>query len=66
MLKLEDVKTVRIAGKGTCYMLPEQFAIYSEGLAKEKAAQEASKQEAKEELTPTTQAASPVSVGAAA
>ena len=47
-------------------MLPEQFAIYSEGLAKEKAAQEASKQEAKEELTPTTQAASPASVGAAA
>ena len=43
-------------------MLPEQFAIYSEGLAKEKAAQEASNQEAKEELIPTTQAASPASV----
>lgn len=45
-----DVKTVRIQGKGTCYMTPEQFAIYSEGLRKEKLAAEAAAKDAKEEI----------------
>lgn len=55
ILKL-DVKTVRVPGKGSCYMLPEHFKVYADGLAREKAAQEASKQEVKEELTPPPKA----------
>ena len=55
LLKL-DVKTVRTAA-GSVYMLPDQFATYTEGLAKQKAAEKASKEEIKEEL-PQTQAAS--------
>jgi hypothetical protein len=44
-----DVKLVRKAG-GNVYMLPEHFAVYTEGLKKDKAAAEASAKEAKEEI----------------
>ena len=47
MLKI-DVKTVRTAS-GSVYMLPEQFQKYQEGLAAEKAKQEAAKAEVKAE-----------------
>jgi len=43
-----DVKTVRTAS-GSVYMLPEQFQKYQEGLAAEKAKQEAAKAEVKAE-----------------
>ena len=64
ILKL-DVKTVRVPGKGTCYMLPEMFKTYSEGVQKEKAAAEASKQEIKEELTPPPKASTGTQAAAA-
>jgi hypothetical protein len=48
LLKL-DVKTVRTSA-GTLYMLPEHFAIYQAGLAKEKEAGESAGANAKEEI----------------
>jgi|SRR5215467_4146760 len=47
MLKI-DVKTVRTAN-GSVYMLPDQFQKYQEGLASEKAKQEAAKADVKAE-----------------
>jgi hypothetical protein len=62
----QDIKLVRRPG-GNVYMLGRDFAKYMEGVQKEKAAAEASKQEAKEELTPTpTQAHSSATGHAAA
>ena len=46
-----DVKTVRTAS-GSVYMLPEQFQKYQEGLAAEKAKQEAAKASAAKESLP--------------
>ena len=46
----QDIKLVRRPG-GNVYMLGRDFATFMEGVQKEKAAAEASKQEAKEELT---------------
>jgi hypothetical protein len=57
LLKI-DVKTVRTAS-GSVYMLTEHHQKYVEGLAKEKAAREASAKEAKEEVSPTPTQASP-------
>jgi hypothetical protein len=54
MLKI-DVKTVRTAN-GSVYMLPEQFQKYQEGLAAEKAKQEAAKAAAAKESLPQTPA----------
>jgi len=52
-----DIRLVRRSGQPNVYMLAEHFLKYQEGLQKEKAAAEASKQEIKEELqTPQTQA----------
>jgi hypothetical protein len=50
-----DVKTVRTAN-GSVYMLPEQFQKYQEGLAAEKAKQEAAKAAAAKEAVPQTPA----------
>lgn len=62
----QDIKLVRRPG-GNVYMLGRDFAKYMEGVQKEKAAAEASKQEAKEELTPApTQAHSSATGHAAA
>jgi hypothetical protein len=46
-----DVKTVRTAS-GSVYMTAEQYAMYLEGLKKEKAAADAAKAAAKEEVHP--------------
>ena len=48
----QDVKLVR-RPEGNVYMLPEQFATYQAGIAKEKASKEASEQEAKETIQAT-------------
>jgi hypothetical protein len=45
----QDVKLVR-RPEGNVYMLPEQFATYQAGIAKEKASKEASEKEAKESI----------------
>jgi hypothetical protein len=62
-----DIKLVRRGGGlPNVYMLAKDFQTYSEGLKKEKAAQEASKQEAKEELTPAPTQAHSTATGHAA
>jgi hypothetical protein len=57
MMKI-DVKTARTAG-GTLYMLPEQFAVYQDGLKKEKEQKKASEAEAKETIQQAQIAPSP-------
>ena len=55
-----DIKTVRTA-TGTVYMTPEHFATYQDGLAKQKAADKATKEELKEEIPQTQASVSPSS-----